>query len=307
MDYFRAMHAFLAAAELGSFSKAARHMDIETSTLSRYIADLEHDLGIALFNRSTRGLVLTEGGHLFRTRTSDVLEHLAQARDETSALNQSPRGRLRVGVPRAFALAFLVPRLKAFGDQYPHIEVDMVFSDEPLHLIEADLDVAVRIGILADSQLVARRLAPHRLVLCAAPALLASMSTPTTPGELAGLPAVATGGALQRDLHLDDGQGTSVPLGLQTPPRFRVDDEDAAMQLALAGAGVTVLPYWQVIDAIRQDRLRLLLEDWKLVEKPGDSAIWLVYTYKKTVSSKVRAFVDFFAHEVAGCDAGLWG
>ncbi|CAB3748625.1 LysR family transcriptional regulator [Paraburkholderia humisilvae] len=155
MDYFAAVRAFLHAAEPGSFSKAAAQMEVKTSTVSRHINELEADLGIALFNRSTRGLVLTEGGQVFRTHALAAMQSLDDARQSTSSLNASPKGVLRVTMPASFGRRHVIPHLPEFTRRYPRIDVDAVVTDEPLNIIEARIDLAIRVGVLPDSQRVA--------------------------------------------------------------------------------------------------------------------------------------------------------
>ncbi len=186
MDYFSAIRAFLHAAESGSFSKAADRIAVKTSTVSRYVSELERDLGIALFNRSTRGLVLTEGGRVFREHAQAVLAALDEAREATSSLNASPRGLLRVTMPRAFGLRHVIPHLHEFTARYPGIDIDAVLSDETVNLIDNGIDLAIRIGVLPDSQLIARRLAMHRRIACASPTYLEQHGAPDSPAALAG-------------------------------------------------------------------------------------------------------------------------
>jgi DNA-binding transcriptional LysR family regulator len=186
MDYFSAVHAFVRAAELQSFSKAAREMAVKTSTISRYVSDLEKDLGIALFNRSTRGLVLTEGGRVFRERAILALDALDDARQATSSLNSTPQGLLRVTMPSAFGRRHVVPHLPAFMTRYPDIDLDLVLTGDTLNMIDAGIDLAIRAGVLSDSSLMARRLAPHRRIVCGSPEYFERNGMPSVPSDLAG-------------------------------------------------------------------------------------------------------------------------
>ena len=185
MDYFAAVRAFVCAAELQSFSKTAHEMAVKTSTISRYVSELEKDLGIALFNRSTRGLVLTEGGRLFREHAMLALQALDDARQVTSSLNRTPQGVLRVTMPPAFGRRHIVPHLPAFMTRYPDIGLDIVSTDETLNMIEAGIDVAIRIGVLPDSSLMAKRMAPHRRIVCGSPAYFERSGMPRVPEDLA--------------------------------------------------------------------------------------------------------------------------
>jgi DNA-binding transcriptional LysR family regulator len=306
MDYFAAIRAFLSSAELGSFSKAAVRIDVKTSTVSRYITELERDLGIALFNRSTRGLVLTEGGRVFRKQALVVVRSLDEAREVASSLNRSPRGLLRVTMPCSFGRRHVIRHLPDFMDRYPKIDVDVVMTDEVLNIIESRIDVAIRIGALPDSQLMARQLAAHRRVVCASPAYVALRGAPALPSEL------TAHDALRFPLAADDRwlfvncapgrQPEETPVVLHG--RLRVDDTDAMLELASAGRGIALLPTWAIDGALRDGKLVRLLPDWEAQPTKASPAIWAVYPPKKTVSSKVRAFIDFYA-EVFGRE-GYW-
>lgn len=165
MDYFAAMSAFVRTVELGSFSKAAEALDVKVSTVSRHVSGLEEDLRAALFNRSTRRLHLTEAGKTFHAHALQVLAELEQARSATMSLNARPQGVLRINVPSAFGRRHIVPHLKDFVREYPDIKLDVTLTDLQVDLIETGTDVAVRIGALADSGLIATKLAPQRIAL----------------------------------------------------------------------------------------------------------------------------------------------
>jgi DNA-binding transcriptional LysR family regulator len=296
MDYYSAIRAFLHAAELGSFSKAAERIEVKTSTVSRYIAELERDLGIALFNRSTRGLVLTEGGRVFRKHALIVTRSLEEAREVTSSLNTSPQGVLRVTVPRSFGLRHIIRHLPEFMERYPKIDLDMVVSDQALNLIEAEIDLAIRIGTLPDSQLMARQLAVHRRVVCASPAYISHHGIPASPEDLAHHAAIRFPLAADDKwllVHVGRSSQTN-QISVQLNGRIRLDDTEALAALAIAGLGIALLPTWAVGPALREGKLVRLLPAWEAQPTRETPAIWAVYPAKKTVSSKVRAFIDFY-------------
>jgi DNA-binding transcriptional LysR family regulator len=298
MDYFAAVRAFLHAAELGSFSKAAAQLEVKTSTVSRYIGELETDLGIALFNRSTRGLVLTEGGHVFRTHAQTAVQRLDEARQLAASLNASPQGLLRVTMPGAFGRRHVIPHLRTFTERYAHIDVDAVLTDEPLNIIEARIDLAIRIGVLPDSQLMARRLADHRRIVCASPAYAKQHGTPSAPAELAAHTALRVALAPDDKWLLVKRAARAArqkEVTVQLHGRIRANDTDALLELAVAGCGIALLPAWAAGAALRAGTLVQLLPEWEARTAQADPAIWAVYPPKKTVSSKVRAFLDFYA------------
>jgi DNA-binding transcriptional LysR family regulator len=296
MDYFAAIRAFLSAAELGSFSKAAARIEVKTSTVSRYITELEKDLGIALFNRSTRGLVLTEGGRVFQEQALGVVRSLDEAREVTSSLNRSPRGLLRVTMPCSFGRRHVIRHLPDFMDRYPNIDIDIMVTDHVLNIIEVGIDLAIRIGALPDSQLMARQLAAHERVVCASPAYVAQRGAPSSPEALTE--HMTLRGPLATDDRLllvnrtRGAQPEEVSVVLRG--RLRVDDTEALRELAIAGRGIALLPTWAIGDALRDGKLVQLLPGWEAQPTKAVPAIWAVYPPKKTVSSKVRAFIDFY-------------
>lgn len=303
MDYFAAVRAFVCAAELQSFSKTAHEMAVKTSTVSRYVSELEKDLGIALFNRSTRGLVLTEGGRVFREHALVALQALDDARHVTSSLNRTPQGLLRVTIPPAFGRRHIVPHLLAFMRRYPDIDLDIVSADETLNMIEAGIDVAIRTGVLPDSSLMAKRVASHRRIACGSPDYFKRNGTPAVPEDLSAHDSLRLsllpddkwsftriGDARKRTHKRTAPQHVLVEL----KGRLRSDDSEALLELALAGCGVALLPTWLIGPALREGRLVHVLPEWEARTGRAEPAIWAVYPPKKIVSSKVRAFVDFY-------------
>lgn len=295
MDYFTAARAFVRAAELRSFSKAAQELAVKVSTVSRQIGELERDLGIALFNRSTRGLALTEGGKTFLVHAKEALATMDEARAVTMALNQTPKGVLRVTLPPAFGRQWVLPHLPAFLERYPDIDVDAVVTDEVLNLIDAGIDLAVRIGELKESGLISRRLAPHQLQPYASEDYLKREGTPAHPRELAEHACLRGTGARQ-DAWQFRRSGRVVVV--EPRGRFRTNDLQARLDLTVGGAGIALLPAWLTSATAQARGLRRLLPGWT-VDGGDDAAIWFVYPPKKTVSSKVRAFVDFYAARLA--------
>jgi len=302
MDYFAAVRAFVRAAELQSFSKTANELAVKTSTVSRYISELEKDLGIALFNRSTRGLVLTEGGRLFREHAIVALRALDDAREVTSSLNRTPQGVLRVTIPPAFGRLHIVPHLPAFMAHYPDIDLDIVSTDETLNMIDAGVDVAIRTGVMPDSSLMARRLAPHRRIVCGSPAYLERRGTPRIPDDLSAHDTLRLSlmpddkwSFTRASADLPAAREEREPLVIELHGRLRADDAEAVLALAVAGCGVALLPSWLAAADLRAGHLQQVLPEWEVRAGRAEPAVWAAYPPKKIVSSKVRAFVDFYA------------
>ena len=264
MDYFTALTAFIEAAEGNNFSRAAERLGIKASTVSRYVKELEQDLGIALFNRSTR------------------------------TLNQHPRGVLKLNLPPAFARHHILPALNDFLARYPQISVELVLDNNKVNLIHAGVDLAIRIGELADSTLKARKLSDGHYRLVVSPAFGTQHPPPSTPTDLAGVPAVlgtATGG----DISFVSA-GRAFPLlhdGV-----IRINDLDAQLIAVRQGLGFGLLPDWLVARSIEAGELAVWLPEWHIQGVERAFAVWFVYPPKRIVSSKVRCFIDFIVERL---------
>ena len=292
MDELGRLRCFVRAAEFGSFSRAAREAGLPPSSVSRAIAALEAELGAALFNRSTRKLHLTEVGAVFLERVRRVMAELDEARAVASGLNARPQGLLRLNVPASFGRLHVMPLLPGFAANYPGIRIDLTLSDDWVDIIQSGTDLAIRIGALEDSRLIARKLAPHCRVLCAAPPLLAQHAPVRTPADLARLPHLLFALQPHDRWILVDRENTphEVPLA----GRFRLNDSEALLTAAIAGLGVALLPSWVADAPLRGGTLTRLLPDHDAMFRPGERFIWAVYPPKRLVPPKVRAFIDEF-------------
>jgi DNA-binding transcriptional LysR family regulator len=297
MDYLAAMRAFVRAVELKSFSKVASEGGAKVSTISRYITGLEADLGAALFNRSTHGLHLTEAGGTFHQHASQILLDLDQARAATTSLNSSPRGLLRINIPSVFGRRHVMPHMSDFLRMFPDIRLDATLTDTTVDLIESGADVAVRIGALADSTLIAKRLAPQRRILVASQDYLNSRLRPASPSDLSAQECLRfalqpTGSWHYRPLGKPDGELLDIPVD----GHLRANDSETLRDAALSGLGIALLPTWLVAADVREQRLVSLLPEWDWLLAPGpERAIWVVYPPKKVVSPKVKSFIEFMA------------
>ncbi len=294
LDYLAAMRSFIRSVDLGSFSRAAAEAGVKVSTISRYVSALEADLGAALLNRSTHGLHLTEIGRMFHEHAARILIEVDDARALASSFNTSPQGRLKITAPAAFGRLHVVTHLSGFLAAYPAISVEVTLTDSHVDLIEAGVDLAIRIGALPDSALIARRLAPHRRVACASPGYLANTAPIDSPEDLSGREALVSllqaGGTWYFRRR---GSGAIVPI--KVSGRLRVNDSEALLTCALAGQGVALLPTWLAHAELASGGLVALLPDWDAGIMPDfDRAIWIVYPPKKVVSPKVRAFIGYF-------------
>jgi DNA-binding transcriptional LysR family regulator len=292
MDYLGALRLFVRAVELGSFSKAAIATKTKTSTVSRAIASLEADLGVGLFHRTTRRSHLTEPGATFYEHARSVLRGVDEARDAVSAMEGRPQGLIRLHAPSAFARLHIMPFVPDFLAAHPDIRLDVSMTDVRVDLLTVGADLAIRIGPLVDSSLIARKLAPHRRVACASPAYLDGRPPITEPTDL-----------LQHNCLIYSLQPTDrwffrrpFETTLHEAPvsgTLRADDSEPLRDAALAGMGVVLLPTWLVGDDIKAGRLRQVLPDWSAMIAAKPSGVFGVYPPHRTVPPKVRAFLDF--------------
>ena len=290
MDRFAQLAAFVRTVDRGSQAAAARELGVTPAMVGRYVRALEDRLGARLLNRTTATQSLTEAGAAFYARAAAVLDGLDEAERAASADQAEPRGVLRVNAPMSFGVRYLAAAVAAFCDRHPGVRVELVLNDRVVDLVEEGYDVAVRIGRLADSGLVARRLARCRLVACAAPAYLARRGEPRTPSDL------QTHNVLLY-AYASDGGGAWSFLGehgavaVTLTGNLVTNNGDALLSAALAGQGVVLQPTFIAGDALRAAQLVRLLPDWRLPDRDVHAA----YPSARHLSPKVRSFVDFLA------------
>ncbi|HQU14671.1 MAG: LysR family transcriptional regulator [Chromatiales bacterium 21-64-14] len=295
MDRFTYMQTFLRVVEAGSITGAADRMGVVKSVVSRRLADLEAHLGVELFHRTTRRLTLTDTGRSFYERCGRILADLEEAEQAVSREHGALRGRLRVAAPHSFGLRHLTPAITGFMTRHPGVVFELDFNDRQVDLLQEGFDMAVRIARLADSSLIARRIAPIRQVVCASPAYLAQHGVPRQPEDLKRHACLAYANSPEPDTWTyrtpGGGEGT-----VTVPVHLAANSGDFLTAAAVAGHGVVLEPTFIVYDAIRQGRLRPVLENY---EWPGISA-YAVYPHTRHLSSRVRAFVDFLVECFAG-------
>ena len=294
MDRFGDMLAFARVVEAKTFTAAADRLGWSKSVVSRRIADLEDRLGVRLLNRSTRRLSLTEPGRSYYERCTSILNQIEETEAAVSSLNLEPRGQLRVNAPLSFTLRHLSCQLAEFLRRYPDVSIDLVLNDRMVDLIDEGYDVAVRIGVLQDSALIARRLAPLRRIFCASPAYLRTQGTPATPDDLSGQDVHLYSNSPQPDLvrmrRKDD--GTFAPVRLSG--RLRANNGDVLTQVAADGLGIVLSPTFLVSQEITSGRLVPVLTEFEIEDQ---GAVHAVYPHNRHLSAKVRAFVDFLAQQ----------
>jgi DNA-binding transcriptional LysR family regulator len=289
MDPLDGIAAFARVVDSGSFSAAARRLNISKSAISAHVQRLEERLGIRLLNRTTRRLSLTEAGAAYYRHCARILVEAEAAEQAASALQREPRGTLRISAPDSFGWMHVAPAVPAFLKRYPDISIDIKLSPAYANLVDEGLDLAIRIGVLEDSALVVRKLALSRLVLCAAPAYIEERGTPRTPDDLAGHNCLCTDLLPWGDEWRLAGKGgeVRVPVG----GSVRSNNAEMLRVAALDGIGIAALPTWVVAEQLRGGTLRRVLTAWE----PPVSTIYAVYPGNRLMSMKVRAFVDHLA------------
>lgn len=287
MDRFEAMRTLVAAIDGGSLSAASRNMGVPLPTVSRRVADLEAHLGTQLLVRTSRRLILTEAGTAYAASVRRVLEQLGEAERAASGEYRAPRGELLVTAPIMFGKLHIAPIVHDFLSAYPDVSVRLVLSDGVIDLIENHVDVALRIGRLPDSSLVARRVGAVHWVVCASPDYLAQRGAPAIPADLADHECIAFEGLrTYRSWPFKPGIGAG-PVTIS--PRFSVNTADAVIAGAAAGLGVARVMSYQAADAVTAGKLIPVLQSFA----PDAVPIHLVYAPQPMLPLKLRAFLDY--------------
>lgn len=287
MDRLEAMRSLIAAVDAGSLSAAARRSNIPLPTLSRRIADLETHLGAQLLIRTTRRLHLTDAGEAFVATARRLLDDLDDAERAAAGEYRAPRGELVVTAPISFGRLHVAPVVHDFLAAYPEVSVRLVLSDQVIVLAEAHMDVAVRIGHMAESELIARKIGEVRWIVCTSPDYLRQRSPLKCPDDVLQHDCVALEGLPNpRSWSFRDGQRTQL---VAIRPRFTVNTADAVVDAASAGVGLARIVSYQAAAAIGDGRLVPVLRDYWSDPMP----VHLVYGPRRNQPLKLRAFLDF--------------
>lgn len=289
MENLNGMLAFVRAAQYYSFAAAGERMGISASAVGKSVARLEEKLGVRLFNRSTRRISLTDEGQLFFERCQQIVAQMEQAEQEMSRVSAKPRGKLRVSMP-AIGYRMLLPHLADFMRSYPQVELELDFSDRMVDLIAEGIDVAVRSGDLATSQLMSRRLGPFHFTIVGSPAYFAQNPPPQTPGELehhACLRYRFPASGQFQPWALNGEQPLSLPVALSS------NNLEALLQAVNQGLGLAYVPEFLVRDALKAGTLVAVLVDF-LDETGKFSVVW---PSSRHMLPKVRVFIDFLTEK----------
>jgi DNA-binding transcriptional LysR family regulator len=292
VDRFDNMRVFAKVVESGSFAGAAARLGISASMVTLHVKELEERLGVRLLNRTTRKVSLTETGRAYYERCTRLLADLEETEQAVSDMHAAPRGELRVNATPTFGILQLAPAIADFTTCFPAISVELMLSLRMVDLIEDGFDVAVRVGELPDSSLIARQLAPCRMVVCGAPSYFEKQGKPRTPADLTAhncLTVAGTGLFYYREWHLMAADGTT--LNISPMGNLRSNSGAVLIVAALAGHGLVYLPTYFVGDALQSGRLVTVLDDYMAPPLP----LRALYPHNRYLSAKVRAFVDFLA------------
>ncbi|WP_423173903.1 LysR substrate-binding domain-containing protein [Stenotrophomonas maltophilia] len=290
---FEQITAFLAAVEHGGFTAAGQALGRDGSILSRRVTALEKRLGVRLMERTTRRLALTEAGEAFHQRMRGALHALQEIEQDTAAAATGVRGTLRIALPATFGRMWVAPILPAFLAAYPDLVVETAFEDRYVDLVAESFDVAVRIGTLTDSRLVARRLAPSRRLLCASPAYLQAQGTPVRPVDLARHACLGFSRLASHPLwHLRDGDKATA---IRIAGPLVTDDAQSLVQAAASGAGIAMVSDWLAGPELCSGRLVPVLPDHPV---ENNETVYLVHPSARLVPAKTRAFADWIVGEL---------
>jgi DNA-binding transcriptional LysR family regulator len=281
------MTVLLAAVESGSFSKASKNLRLPLATVSRKVSELEAHLSATLLIRSAKGLELTPAGRSYVTAAKSILEQLNEAERTASGEYNEPKGDLVVTAPIMFGRLNVLPVVTRFLEAFPDVSVGLVMTDRVAHFLEDQVDVALRIGPLPDSSLVATKLGTVRHIVCASPGYIAGNGAPRKPDDLAKHSVISFQSISALSSWTFEADG--VEFATTFSSRLSVNTIDAAIDAALSGVGLVRAVSYQVAEHVRAGRLALILEDFEPKARP----VHLVYDSQNRLPLKLRAFVDF--------------
>ena len=287
MDKFAALQAFVAVVDAGSFVKGAEATGQSKAGVSRYIGELEAQLGVRLLHRTTRKLSLTEEGEVFHLRCKELLDQLAEAEAEITAHSGSAIGLLKINVPVTFGQLHLSPLWPAFMHRHPKVALDVTLADRFVDLVEEGYDLAVRIARLPSSSLISRRLTSTRLLLCASPTYLLERGTPAHPAELAAHDVVSYSLLVTGENW--EFEGPDGPVVAHVNPRLRTNSGETCCVAAVRHQGIVLQPSFLVAPWLQSGELVEVLPQCRGIEL----GIYAVYPSRRHVTAKVRLMIDY--------------
>jgi len=295
MDRFENMETFIRVVEVGSISGAADRMGVAKSAVSRRLKELEEHLGVELFHRTTRKMKLTDTGRTFYQQSVRILEDVLEAEIATSQAHGELQGSLKVALPLSFGVMHMGPAINDFLQQHPQIEFDLDFNDREVDVIQEGFDLAIRIASLADSSLIARRLAPIQHVLCASPSYLEKHGRPESPEDLHNHHCLAY--SLSHDYKtwtFKDLSNQESKIAIN--PHIKASVGEFLRDAAVNGQGIVFLPTFIVYKEIENETLVPLLNEYTTSQIHA----YTIYPQTRHLSQRVRAFVDFLVKRFEG-------
>ncbi|MBY5694672.1 LysR family transcriptional regulator [Rhizobium leguminosarum] len=290
MSLFRSMQVFVTTVQEGSMSAASGKLGMSPAMVGQHVAALEERLGTRLLNRTTRRQSLTDFGASYVEQCRDILVRVAIADQDAEALQAEPRGRLKMTAPTTFGAEVLMPRLQRYRELAPDVTLDITLTDRNVDIVDEGFDIAFRIGELPDSRLIARRLAPYRMMICAAPDYLARKGNPDHPSDLANHDAIGFAPAARSPWKLAKGDDR-----VEVVPQMSiiVNSGQAVRVAGRAGLGVIMQPSVLLSSDVEAGLLVQLFPDWQLRERPMS----LVYHRDRRMTPRLRSIISFAISE----------
>jgi DNA-binding transcriptional LysR family regulator len=298
MDKLNSIKAFTKVVQQGSFAAAAREMQLSRSAVSKYVIDLEQELGVQLLVRTTRSASPTENGQAYYERCLAILADLEEADVTVTRLQAEPRGILRVNAPMSFGTLHLGPALSDFMERYAELQIQLILSDQQIDPVQEGFDVTLRIADLPSSSLIARKIAPAHRVVCASPSYLQRRGTPQRPSDLREHDCLTYG-------HLATGKqwkltGPDGEHWISIPWTLCTNNAEVLCDAAVRGRGIALLPTFIAAAELRRGSLQTILESYEAPE----ISIYAIYPETRHLSVKVRLFIDFLIERFGG---STWG
>ena len=291
------LQTFLSVVRQGSFAAVARERNVDPSSVSRAVASLEKELGIRLFQRTTRQLSLTEAGAVYYERIEPLIDELDGAAATAKEISNQPRGILRITASVSFGLACIVPHLPSFEARYPSLAIDLVLTDSVIDLVNERIDVAIRLGKMVDSTLIAHRLMPTRYFVCASPEYLKQNKHLHQPQELCEHECLCFPLEEFRSRWLfRDRLGKVEKVIVRS--RTVISNAIALRDCALSGMGVTLLPDWLIQADLAANKLTNVFPNHTVTATEFETAAWIVYPSKHHLPLKVKVFTEFLRHNL---------
>lgn len=292
MDRFSEMQIFVAVAECEGFAAGARKLKISPPAATRAVAELEHRLGIKLLNRTTRYVRVTDAGQRYLDDCKRILAQVTEADEAAIGINAAPRGHLVITAPVLFGRMYVMPCVVEYLQKYPDTEISAMFVDRVVNMLDEGVDVALRVGELSDSSFKAIKVGTVRRVVCASPAYIEKYGLPQHPNDLSDHQIVVAS-SLSPNVEwrfLENKQSKIV----RVKPRLTVTSNDAAIEAAVAGLGITRLISYQIAPELQSGQLKIILSEYEYPALP----IHVLHREGRNASTKVRAFIDLVAERL---------